>query len=148
MGYKIGIQCDRCGDDNWSTIDNVDAYYQTCCTCADRDNVSTRKVYRKRELADEFECPDCGGISGTFEENKYKMGVRCNHCGKLVIYVNKPKGTLDNRHVRRNDDVLRCQKCGSTAVTTGSRGYSLLTGFVGSNKTVNRCGKCGHKWKP
>ena len=146
MGNKIGRLCEKCGNDNWSFIDNPTQYFEICATCFDQHNQLTQIIYNKQSYIDNFECPECGGLNGTSEENNTKFGVRCSNCGKLTIMFTKHPSALNNRNINKNQP--KCPKCGSTAITTGQRGFSLVTGFIGSNKTMNRCANCGHKWKP
>lgn len=146
MGISIGKTCAKCGMDEWEIFDNPVDYSEMCCYCAEKLHQVTQNVFVKRDFVDNFECPECGGLSGTLEENRKKLGVRCSNCGKLTIYINKPYGV--EPIPARNDDVLKCPKCGSTQITTGARGVSWTRGLIGASKTVNRCGKCGYTWKP
>lgn len=142
---KIGHICEKCGDDNWIIIDNKTEYLEACWTCAGK-NITTETLYNKQSLIDNFECPDCGGLNGTIEENNTKFGIRCSNCGKLTIMFTKHPQAINNRSIDKN--APKCPKCGSTAITAGQRGFSMITGFWGSNKTMNRCANCGYKWKP
>lgn len=155
---KLNKMCNVCGDDNWHCIDNPDEYSEWCLTCLNNKQ-KTMFSYLKNDYVDNFECPDCGGLSGTPEENNKKFGVRCNNCGKLTICFEKYEGAVNNRNKAeewaardkkfadiRNGKI--CPKCGSDNVSTGQRGYSIMTGFLGSGRTMNRCGKCGYKWYP
>lgn len=144
--YKYAEKCPKCGGTNFWYIDNDDCYCQ-CCNghkCA----VTTLEV-DKKEVANDFECPECGGLAGTLEENHTKLGIRCNNCKKLTIILEKREG-IDNRGkmISNISFAPRCPKCGSTAITASQKGFSMVTGFWGSNKTVNRCANCGHTWKP
>ena len=145
-GQKIGQKCDRCGHDDWMFIDNPTEYIQWCCECL-RNDISTRIVHKKLDYVDNFECPDCGGLNGTLEENRTKLGVRCANCGKLTIMLLKNSSATDNRHLATKNEP-KCPKCGSTSITTGARGVNLMWGLIGASKTVNRCASCGHTWKP
>lgn len=142
---SIGEKCPKCNNDEWLIIDEKNYYKQFCNKCYNYIE------HNKQDYVSKFECPDCGSLSGTLEENDFKLGVRCNNCGKLHIMLEKHT-TIDNRNSSPkptvNANVPKCPKCGSTAITAGQRGYSFLTGFIGSSKTVNRCANCGHKWKP
>lgn len=150
--------CPICGDDNWFCVDNPDKYFESCCTCA-MQNVRSRREYIKSDIVNDFECENCGGLSGTAEENNRKFGVRCNNCGHLTIFFEKNPNAANNRDKteewaardKRAEDFRNgriCPKCGSTNVSTGQRGYSIMTGFLGSGRTMNRCGGCGYKWYP
>ena len=142
---SIGEKCPKCNNDEWLIIDEKNYYKQFCNKCYNYIE------HNKQDYVSKFECPDCGSLSGTLEENDFKLGVRCNNCGKLHIMLEKHT-TINNRNSSPkptvNANVPKCPKCGSTAITAGQRGYSFLTGFIGSSKTVNRCANCGYKWKP
>lgn len=143
--YKeLGEKCKQCGSDRWILVDNKTEYLQICSKCANMIG------FTKIDYVNNFECPECGSLSGKLEENAQKLGVRCNNCGKLHIMLEKHT-TIDNRNKvveTKTTNTPKCPKCGSTSITAGQRGYKLLTGFLGSNKTVNRCANCGHQWKP
>lgn len=142
---SLGRSCEKCGIDEWIMVDHKNTYLEICNKCG------FMIEHNKQDYVSKFECPDCGSLSGTLEENDFKLGVRCNNCGKLHIMLEKHT-TIDNRNSSPkptvNANVPKCPKCGSTAITAGQRGYSFLTGFIGSSKTVNRCANCGYKWKP
>lgn len=142
----MGEKCPKCGSMCVETVDSKDSYDKICYVCGYKV-----EGVNKQDYVSKFECPECGGLSGTLEENDAKLGVRCNNCHKLFIMLEKHT-TINNRNAQprpvTHQSTLKCPKCGSTAVTTGERGYSLLTGFLGAGKTVNRCGNCGYKWKP
>lgn len=148
MGVKIGRQCEKCGDDNWSFIDNISEYIETCDTCLEKHKVLTDIIYNKQDLINNFECKNCGGLRGEVEENNSKFGIRCSNCHELNIMFTKHTSTLNKQNRYINTIQPRCPRCGSTAITAGQRGFSLWTGFIGSSKTVNRCANCGYKWKP
>ena len=142
---SLGRSCEKCGIDEWIMVDHKNTYLEICNKCG------FMIEHNKQDYVSKFECPDCGSLSGTLEENDFKLGVRCNNCGKLHIMLEKHT-TINNRNSSPkptvNANVPKCPKCGSTAITAGQRGYSFLTGFIGSSKTVNRCANCGYKWKP
>ena len=142
---SIGEKCPKCNNDEWLIIDEKNYYKQFCNKCYNYIE------HNKQDYVSKFECPDCGSLSGTLEENDFKLGVRCSNCGKLHIMLEKHT-TINNRNntpkPTANTNIPKCPKCGSTAITAGQRGYSFLTGFIGSSKTVNRCANCGYKWKP
>ena len=141
----ISIQknCQNCGADNWIIYDEKTMYKEFCTKCA---NIN---IIEKQDYVNNFECPDCGGLSGKLEENAQKLGVRCNNCGKLHIMLEKHT-TVDriNEKEEQVTKIPKCPKCGSTSITTAKRGYKLLTGFIGSSKMLNTCQNCGHQWKP
>ena len=140
-------KCIKCGSTDIEALDGKNEYEIICSKC-----FSLIKKINKQDYVSKFECPECGGLSGTLEENDVKLGVRCNNCHKLFIMLEKHPNLTNRRNAkdipRSELFSIKCPKCGSTAVTTGQRGYSLWTGFLGAGKTVNRCGSCGYKWKP
>ena len=140
---KRNEKCKTCGEDQWIMVDNKDEYDIICSKCANMI------IYKKQDFVSRFECPDCGSLSGKLEENDFKLGVRCENCGKLHIMLEK-QTTINNRNKTVPQDLNKpkCPKCGSTSITASQRGYSLFSGFIGSGKTVNRCSNCGHKWEP
>lgn len=142
---SLGRTCEKCGIDEWIMVDHKNTYLEICNKCG------FMIEHNKQDYVSKFECTDCGSLSGTLEENDFKLGVRCSNCGKLHIMLEKHT-TIDNRNSSPkptvNANVPKCPNCGSTAITAGQRGYSFLTGFIGSSKTVNRCANCGYKWKP
>lgn len=87
---SIGEKCPRCGKDNWYIIDEDYLYKKSCKECPEIICIE------KQDFVKKFECPDCGGLSGTLEENDQKLGVRCNNCGKLHIMLEK-KGVCEDR---------------------------------------------------
>lgn len=138
-------KCEECGANQVNVVDDKEEYYKICYCCGIKKDIIVKQDY-----VNNFECPDCGSLSGKLEENAQKLGVRCNNCGKLHIMLEKHT-TVDNRNKvveTKTTNTPKCPKCGSTSITAGQRGYKLLTGFLGSNKTVNRCANCGHQWKP
>ena len=148
MGKPIGKTCAYCGTDNWICIDNVYEYSEICGTCIN-NNMQNGNTFTKRQLVDEFECPECGCLSGHAEENKFKFGIRCDHCGKLFIQFEKADGAIDNRNVVRTQP--KCPTCGSTSIrriSTTKKLVSVATLGIASNslgKTME-CKKCGYKW--
>ena len=148
MGIQLGKKCPKCGDDNWYCLDNTDAYYETCETCFN-NGVSSKNKYVKSQIVEEFECPECGSLSGHAEENKRKFGIRCDHCDKLFIQFEKADGTTDNRHMV--DTRPKCPHCGSTnisKISTASRLVSTSLFGLASSKVgkTMECKKCGYKW--
>lgn len=141
---KLNRQCPECGADEWIVLDRSHTYFEICNQCA------YMKEYTKSIIVAQFECPDCGSLSGKLEENDFKLGVRCNNCGKLHIKVEKAPLTENTRNYipPADDGKPKCPKCKSTAIATTNRGFSLITGFIGSGKPMNVCQNCGHKWKP
>lgn len=156
MTFSLNRKCVNCGADEWWVINNRDEYIEVCEKCCNQI------VHRKQDFINKFECPECGGLSGSLEENDYKIGVRCTNCHNVQIVFNKNEITINNRNIPEQTEqdkekfrnfvkyytAVKCPKCGSTAITTGKRGFSLMTGFIGSNKTVNRCASCGFSWHP
>lgn len=146
--------CPKCHTDQWSCVDKVNEYYEICPTCGYMNEII------KQDFVKNFQCPDCNCLEGRIEENKNLVAVRCKHCGKQVIVLEKHT-TTDHRtsllKEQRNKTEYqhsattnkpKCPKCGSTSITTAQRGYKLLTGFIGSSKMLNTCQNCGHQWKP
>ena len=140
---KLNKKCSKCRTDEWSCVDNTDCYYEICSKCY---NTNT---YRKQQLVDDCECPDCGGLSGHAEENKRKFGIRCDNCGKLFIQFEKAEGAIDNRNA--TDRYPKCPHCGSiyihkisaTKRVLGAATLGLASSSIG--KTME-CSKCGYKW--
>lgn len=149
MGESIGKKCKYCGSDNWMCCDNIDAYYEHCCECGKNNRPEGLICYDKAKLVDEFECPECGALSGHAEENKFKFGIRCDHCGKLFIQFEKASIADDNRHMV--DTRPKCPTCGSTNIQRISTTKKLIgVATLGlASKTVGKtmqCKKCGYKW--
>ena len=142
---SLNRSCPKCGSDEWALVDHVNTYLEICNKCG------YMIQHNKQDYVSKFECPECGSLSGTLEENDFKLGVRCNNCHKLFIMLEKHT-TINNRNVQpkpvTSQPAIKCPKCGSTSITAGQRGFGLLTGLIGSGKTVNRCANCGYKWKP
>lgn len=151
MGLTIGKKCKICGTDNWLCYDNHDSYQEICGTCLEKHSKDglQRISYNKHKLVDEFECPECGCLSGHAEENKFKFGIRCDHCGKLFVQFEKAAGATDNRNVVRTQP--KCPTCGSTnirRISTTKKLVGVATLGIASNslgKTME-CRKCGYKW--
>lgn len=148
---ELDKNCPSCGANYWSVSDRIEYYIEICKKCGHIDQI------KKQDFIDEFQCPDCGCLEATLEENKKLIATRCKHCGKQTIVLEKQTTDdartrmLEKQRIQRefpNANLPKCPKCGSTSITTGQKGFTLLTGFLGSNKTVNRCSKCGHSWKP
>lgn len=139
----VSVECPQCIRGRMLCVDNETEYSETCLSCG------YEVLHNKLRLVDEFECPDCGSLSGHAEENKRKFGVRCDNCGKLFIKFEKAEGAIDNRHVM--DRYPKCPHCGSTnisKISTTSRMISTgLFGLASSKigKTME-CKKCGYKW--
>lgn len=144
---RLNKQCPECNNDNWVVTNEPKWYIEICNTCG------YMKEIKKQDFIDNFQCPDCNCLEGTLEENKNLIAVRCKHCDKQVIVLEKhttiehTQEKIDKVTKMTAPNTPKCPKCGSTSITAGQRGYKLLTGFLGSNKTVNRCANCGYSWK-
>lgn len=143
---KLGKQCPDCGYDEWIIVDNKNEYDEICSKCA------YINVYVKQDFVSKFECSDCGSLSGTLEENDYKLGVRCNNCNKLHIMIEK-QTTINNRNkqiVQKNNQP-KCPMCGSTNISkisamsraTSIIGFGILSKKIGKQWQCNNP-KCRH----
>lgn len=143
--------CQICGNTEWFVIDNKSDYSELCTTCNDVRTLrgfKTINTFRRTECINNFECPECGSLKGTPEENTKKFGIRCSNCNKLTIFLLKNPINLDFSTINNNTAKITCPKCGSTNITTGARGINWTWGLIGASKTVNRCGNCGYSWTP
>lgn len=151
---SIGKKCKICGSDDWLVVDNPNEYVEDCLACA-RNNVDGMIVYRKQDFVSKFECPDCGGLSGTLEENDLKLGVRCSNCNKLVIMIEKHPSMTNNRNIVQKQNPVenkpKCPTCGSVNIKkigTGDRVASVAM-FGLFSKKINKsfkCKFCGYTW--
>ena len=138
---NLSKKCPKCGNEKIDFVDNADAYYLICDECHYSED------YLKQDFVNNFECPDCGSLSGTLEENDSKLGVRCNNCKKLYIMLEK-KTTVNNRHEPpRTANIPKCPVCGSTnlqKIGTGSRLLSTTLFGLGSKKMGKQwhCNNC------
>lgn len=144
---SIGEQCLKCGADKWHIVDNEYYYNKICAECYYINSVN------KQDYVSKFECPDCGSLSGTLEENDSKLGVRCKNCGKLHIMLEK-QTTINNRNKPQVSQVTnqpKCPTCGSTNIEKISVGKkmkgSFLFGVLSSDvRNTMHCKSCGAKW--
>ena len=143
MDYSIGKRCAKCGHDQWSCIDNIDCYYESCRAC------HALYKFNKQQYLNDFECPECGALSGTPEENKTQFAIRCNHCGRLFVQFEKASNVIDNRLAAV--PIAKCPTCGSInirRISTTRKIFGVATLGLASNsigKTME-CKKCGYKW--
>ena len=137
----IGENCPKCGSDIWFIKDEERLYKRICSKC-----YYIICIDKQKDFVNNFECPECGSLSGKLEENDVKLGVRCNNCGKLHIMLEKHT-TVNHRNVKPviNDNTPKCPKCGSTSIQIVPRKWSLLGGFA-TKKTDRVCVNCKHKW--
>lgn len=145
---SIGEKCPQCGIDNWHIKDDSTMYIKICMNCYHIEEI------HKQDYIKKFECPDCGSLSGTIEENDEKLGVRCNNCGKLYIKLEK-KGvtwsTRNNPQAQPKANIPHCPTCNSTNIEKISATSKLMgaIGFGLFSKTARsqfRCKDCGYKW--
>lgn len=146
--FALNRVCQACGADEWVGIDGTYSYIELCNNC------ERRKVeYKKQDYVDSFECPYCGGLTGTREENKRKFGVRCSNCGELTICFQKVDELMMDEKLTAAltgyakalvSEEVTCPQCGSESITTGTKGIA----FFGGGKPVNRCARCGFTWTP
>ena len=153
---SIGKKCKICGSDNWNIVDNPTEYIESCLTCVN-NNVNGMIVYNKQDFVSKFECPDCGGLSGTLEENDLKLGVRCSNCNKLVIMIEKHPSMINNRHLASKPkpvehNIPKCPTCGSTNLKKISglskAGSVALWGIFAAGRTSKtwHCNNCKAEW--
>lgn len=146
--FSLNRVCQACGADEWVGIDGAYSYIELCNNC------EKRKVeFKKQDYVDSFECPYCGGLTGTREENKRKFGVRCSNCGELTICFQKVDELMMDEKLTAAltgyaralvSEEVACPQCGSESITTGTKGIA----FLGLGKPVNRCARCGYTWTP
>ena len=144
-------KCAKCGAMQVITVDFDERYLDMCEHCGYSENVIIKKDFVKN-----FECFDCGSLSGRLEENTSKLGVRCNNCGKLHIMLEKHS----DEDLRTSEKYLsisqtinsaKCPTCQSTNIQKISAGRKLLggLGFGLMSKTATsqfECKNCGYKW--
>lgn len=157
---SIGEECPRCGKDNWYIIDEDYLYKKSCKECPEIICIE------KQDFVKKFECPDCGGLSGTLEENDQKLGVRCNNCGKLHIMLEK-KGVCEDRRTNganknpqpqsissstnASKSIPKCPTCGSTKIkrisASSKVGNIMLFGLFGNKRKKQfHCNDCKYEW--
>lgn len=145
---SIGKKCMKCGADEWIFIDEKNIYKQFCNKCGNYIE------HIKQDYVSKFECPDCGSLSGTLEENDFKLGVRCSNCGKLHIMLEKHT-TINNRNSApkstANANVPKCPTCGSINIqrisASAKLGGAMMFGiFSKTAKSQWKCRNCGSKW--
>ena len=145
---SLGRSCEKCGIDEWIMVDHKNTYLEICNKCG------FMIEHNKQDYVSKFECPDCGSLSGTLEENDFKLGVRCSNCGKLHIMLEKHT-TINNRNSApkstANANVPKCPTCGSTRIQkiSGSRKLIGAIGFGLLSKTAKsqfECLNCKYKW--
>lgn len=144
---SIGIKCEKCGQDQWIIIDENNLYKKLCTNCL--NGIIIKKV----DFIKTFQCPECNCLEGTIEENDNLLAVRCKHCGKQTIMLEKH--TTENRRNPNakpsepmtyeelvNANKPKCPICSSTniqKITMTKRAVSFsLFGFASS--------KVGKQW--
>lgn len=141
-------KCSECGKNEWILVDHDKTYLEICNKCG------YMIEHIKQDYVSKFECPDCGSLSGTLEENDFKLGVRCSNCGKLHIMLEKHT-TIDNRNISpkttANANVPKCPTCGSTNIqkisASAKLGGAMMFGiFSKTAKSQWKCRNCGSKW--
>ena len=148
---SINRKCEKCGSDEWMCIDSDDIYTEICIKCCNINEIIKIDYLRN------FQCSECGCLEGTIEENDNLLAVRCKHCGKQTIMLEKhttdnrrhvgavpqqPKSYAEIKHEQQN----KCPKCGCTEFTPVRKKFSLLTGFA-TNKVELVCNNCGYRKK-
>ena len=144
--------CPNCGHDKWYVADKTELYDEICSNCYFIYEI------KKRDFILNFQCPDCNCLEGTLEENKNLIAVRCKHCGKQVIVLEKHTTvdhrtkTLENQQVINNsDNTPKCPTCGSTNIRKisatkkigGALGFGL---FSKTARSQFECLNCKYKW--
>ena len=140
--HKLGINCVKCNNDEWTAVDNPNEYIEMCNSCG------KMIVYRKQDFVNKFTCKECGCLSGKLEENDLAIAVRCTNCGKAERVLEKHDPLNNRNKPPRVPGQIRCPRCGGTQITTSARGVNGFWGFIGASKTVNRCANCGKTWEP
>lgn len=149
---SLGKHCKECGNDKWIVVDDVKWYIEICNICSYMNEI------KKQDFIDNFQCPDCNCLEGTLEENKNLIAVRCKHCGKQVIVLEKHT-TVDHRtkslekqqESSISDNTPKCPTCGSTNIrkisATKKLGGALGFGFFSKTaRSQFECNGCGFKW--
>lgn len=149
---ELGKLCPNCKVDKWVVVDKIKCYVEICPTCGHI------KEYMKQDFIDNFQCPDCNCLEGTLEENKNLIAVRCKHCGKQVIVLEKHT-TVDHRtktlekqqESSISDSTPKCPTCGSTNIkkisSTVKATNTVLFGIFGNKRKKQfHCEACGYEW--
>ena len=149
MCNPLGEKCPECGQDDWCVCDKTDYYVKICTKCAYIIEI------KKQDFVDNFECPECGCLSGILEENNSKLGVRCNNCKKLFIKLEKKnvtRRTYNNQpSIKPVSNQPHCPTCGSPNIEKISIGKkmkgSFFFGFMSKDvRSTFHCKNCGYKW--
>lgn len=117
------INCPECGKE-------VSDKTEQCIHCGFPFN-------KKKNIEDNYVCPDCGNTTYRKRENAYEVYLFCSKCSHCTVLETKAKSPS-----------LRCPKCLSGNITTGARGVTGFWGAIGASKTVNRCADCGCVFEP
>lgn len=153
---SINKRCEKCGSDEWIFIDETNLYKQFCSHCGNYIEIIKIDYLKK------FQCSECNCLEGTIEENDNFLAVRCKHCGKQTIMLEKH--TTENRRVVgekpstpktyeeiKQSNQPKCPMCGSTRIQkiSGSRKLMGAIGFGLLSKTAKsqfECLNCKYKW--
>lgn len=146
-------KCKNCGSEQIKYVDEKDKYYNICYCCG-----YIGEEIKKQDFIDNFQCPDCNCLEGTLEENKNLIAVRCKHCGKQVIVLEKHT-TVDHRtkslekqqESSISDNTPKCPTCGSTNIkkisSTAKVTNTVLFGIFGNKRKKQfHCESCGYEW--
>lgn len=146
-------KCKNCGAEQIKYVDEKDKYYKVCYCCG-----YIEKEVKKQDFVDNFQCPDCNCLEGTLEENKNLIAVRCKHCGKQVIVLEKHTTvdhrtkSVENQQVNSiSESAQKCPTCGSTNIkrisTTAKMTNTMLFGIFGNKRKKQfHCESCGYEW--
>lgn len=149
---SLGKNCEKCNTDEWIVVDHKNEYMEICKKC------SNIKIYIKQDFIDNFQCPDCNCLEGTLEENKNLIAVRCKHCGKQVIVLEKHTTvdhrtkSVENQQVNSiSESAPKCPTCGSTNIkkisSTAKVTNTVLFGIFGNKRKKQfHCESCGYEW--
>lgn len=149
VGISLNRKCEKCGKDEWVTVDNPTEFLLMCLMC-------NKIVYKKQDFVDNFICEECNCNKGQLSEDDNEIRIICDNCFHSQQVFKKPPIVMNNRDKKvysnnvdtKAESPVQCPRCGSTQITAGARGVNGVWGFIGASKTVNRCMKCGHSWKP
>lgn len=143
--------CPNCGNDKWYVADKTELYDEICSNCY--------FIYetKKNDFISNFQCPDCNCLEGTLEENKNLIAVRCKHCGKQVIVLEKHTTNdlrteaLKQKMNNISDSTPKCPTCGSTNIkkisSTAKVTNTVLFGIFGNKRKKQfHCESCGYEW--
>lgn len=148
---RLNKQCPECNNDNWVVSNEPKWYIEICNTCG------YMKEIKKQDFIDNFQCPNCNCLEGTLEENKNLIAVRCKHCDKQVIVLEKhttiehTQEEIDKVTKTTVPNTPKCPTCGSTNISKisatkklgGAIGFGL---FSKTAKSQFECKDCGYKW--